>query len=52
MIYLEDALERNRKSNEPLFVKNLENVQGDERTVILISMTYGPQNVGGAVWSY
>lgn len=27
---------------EPLFVKNLENVQGDERDVILISCTYGP----------
>lgn len=27
---------------EPFFVKNLENVQGDERDVIMISMTYGP----------
>jgi very-short-patch-repair endonuclease len=27
--------------NEPLFVKNLENVQGDERDVILISIGYG-----------
>ena len=26
----------------PLFVKNLESVQGDERDVILISYTYGP----------
>ena len=26
----------------PVFIKNLENVQGDERDVILISMTYGP----------
>jgi very-short-patch-repair endonuclease len=26
---------------EPLFVKNLENVQGDERDYIFISMTYG-----------
>lgn len=27
---------------EPLFVKNLETVQGDERDVILFSVTYGP----------
>jgi very-short-patch-repair endonuclease len=29
---------------EPLFVKNLENVQGDERDFIFISMTYGPKS--------
>ncbi len=28
---------------EPVFVKNLENVQGDERDAILISLTYGPK---------
>jgi very-short-patch-repair endonuclease len=28
---------------EPVFVKNLENVQGDERDFIFISMTYGPK---------
>lgn len=33
----------------PVFIKNLENVQGDERDVILISMTYGPQQPGGRV---
>ena len=27
---------------EPVFVKNLETVQGDERDVILFSITYGP----------
>jgi len=31
---------------EPLFVKNLENVQGDERDVILFSVCYGPQADG------
>ena len=37
--HLEDiAYER----EEPLFVKNLENVQGDERDVILFSVCYGP----------
>ena len=32
---------------EPLFIKNLENIQGDERDVMLISCTYGPHTVGG-----
>jgi hypothetical protein len=48
-----DRLERRRRedpscepfftpdSHEPFFVKNLENVQGDERDVILISIGYG-----------
>ena len=30
------------KMIEPVFVKNLETVQGDERDVILFSITYGP----------
>lgn len=34
------------KSNEPLFVKNLENVQGDERDIILFSVGYGPDKSG------
>ena len=32
--------------NEPFFVKNLENVQGDERDVILISVGYGKDEHG------
>lgn len=32
--------------NEPLFIKNLENVQGDERDVIYFSITYGPDSAG------
>ncbi len=31
---------------EPLFIKNLENVQGDERDVILFSVCYGPDVAG------
>lgn len=31
---------------EPLFIKNLENVQGDERDVILFSVCYGPDSLG------
>ncbi|SEI82910.1 Superfamily I DNA and/or RNA helicase [Dyadobacter sp. SG02] len=34
------------ESKEPLFVKNLENVQGDERDVILFSICYGPNEEG------
>ncbi len=33
-------------SKEPVFVKNLENVQGDERDVILFSICYGPDAAG------
>lgn len=31
---------------EPIFIKNLENVQGDERDVILFSVGYGPDASG------
>lgn len=31
---------------EPLDIKNLETVQGDERDVILVSVTYGPDDQG------
>jgi len=31
---------------EPIFIKNLENVQGDERDIILFSMGYGPDKEG------
>nr|WP_244542145.1 AAA domain-containing protein [Azotobacter beijerinckii] len=44
---LQAAWERNQAQDEPLFVKNLENVQGDERDVIYISCTYGPVEAGG-----
>lgn len=39
----------NDSRGEPFFVKNLENVQGDERDIIMISMTYGPSQEGGRV---
>lgn len=44
-----DLIDQDQSKNESLFVKNLENVQGDERDVIYISMTYGPVEVGGKV---
>ena len=40
---LEDAA---YEREEPLFIKNLENVQGDERDVILFSVCYGPDKLG------
>ena len=43
----EKRLEREAyEREEPLFVKNLENVQGDERDVILFSICYGPDKLG------
>lgn len=40
---LEDAA---RQLEAPVFIKNLENVQGDERDVILFSVGYGPDQAG------
>lgn len=45
-----DAFLREGKS-EDVFVKNIENVQGDERDVILISVGYGPQEPNGRLSS-
>jgi very-short-patch-repair endonuclease len=59
-VAIEDELERRRRkgrdealdaflsadSPEPFFVKNLETIQGDERDVILLSVTYGPDADG------
>lgn len=36
-----EFLERHDKAGWPFFVKNLENVQGDERDVIFVSTTFG-----------
>ena len=38
-----------KSGQEKLFVKNLENIQGDERDVIFISCTYGPDKETGKV---
>ena len=46
----QEWLDKDAVRHESLFIKNLENVQGDERDVILISMTYGPQEPGGKVY--
>lgn len=44
--FVEKYLEKSREKSEPFFIKNLENVQGDERDVIFVSMTYGPNEQG------
>lgn len=46
--YLSNHLLEEKALNcaEPIFVKNLENVQGDERDVILFSVGYGPDKEG------
>ena len=55
---IEDLLDKEREAHpeiefafnpdnpDAVFVKNLETVQGDERDVILFSVTYGPDNTG------
>jgi very-short-patch-repair endonuclease len=55
---VEDLLEEARRDHpeidpyftdmvpEPVFVKNLENVQGDERDIIMLSVCYGPDEQG------
>ncbi len=50
---LQDRLEQDKdlaeaasEMHEPIFVKNLENVQGDERDIIFFSIGYGPDKDG------
>ncbi len=43
------AADAARPAVEQLFVRNLENVQGDERDVILLSVGYGPKEPGARV---
>ena len=48
--WLEKAFKKQENSEYPFFIKNLENVQGDERDVIFISTTYGPDQESGRVY--
>jgi very-short-patch-repair endonuclease len=41
-VLLASYLEKWESQSEPFFIKNLESLQGDERDVIFISTTYGP----------
>ncbi|MDI1267866.1 MAG: DUF3320 domain-containing protein [Polaromonas sp.] len=40
------------RPQEPLFIKNLENVQGDERDVIFFSITFGPDATGKTTMNF
>lgn len=40
------------QTGEKLFIKNLENVQGDERDVIFFSITYGPDVAGKVTMNF
>jgi very-short-patch-repair endonuclease len=44
--------ERHQGTLEPFAVKNLENVQGDERDVIFVGVTYGPDESGKLVQNF
>lgn len=44
-----DYVQRWEGGIEEFFIKTLENVQGDERDVIIVSTLYGPAEVGGKV---
>ena len=46
--YVDEWMEK-KDGLEAFFIKNLENVQGDERDVIFIGTVYGPEKPGGAV---
>ena len=47
--WLETAIKTTEDTEEPFFIKNLETVQGDERSVIMISTTFGPDVNTGIV---
>lgn len=46
---VEEYRKRYADTLEPFFIKNLENIQGDERDSIFISTVYGPETEGGKV---
>jgi very-short-patch-repair endonuclease len=48
-VLVDQYLEKVSNKGEEFFVKNLENVQGDERDFIFISMTYGREPGGSAM---
>jgi len=43
---IQEALEKEQITAKDLFVKNIENVQGDERDIIVFSMGYAPDEKG------
>ncbi len=61
---IEDLLDNERRNDpslesyfaetelEPVFVKNLESVQGDERDIMYFSITYGPDAAGNVAMNF
>lgn len=61
---IEDLLDEERRKDpaiepffaedllEPVFVKNLESVQGDERDIMYFSLTYGPDKTGAVSMNF
>ena len=61
---IEDLLDTERRNDpalesyfseselEPVFVKNLESVQGDERDIMYFSITYGPDAAGNVAMNF
>lgn len=61
---IEDLLDEERRKDpsiephfaetalEPVFVKNLESVQGDERDIMYFSITYGPDHAGAVSMNF
>ena len=47
-----DVAEIIKESNEPLFIKNLETVQGDERDVIILSLAYARDSSGRFLYNF
>ena len=44
--------EKAYQCDEPIIIKNLENVQGDERDIILFSIGYGPDKNGNVSMNF
>jgi superfamily I DNA and/or RNA helicase/very-short-patch-repair endonuclease len=49
-IHVANYLNHWKDNSEPFFIKNLESLQGDERDVIFISTTFGPDKLTGKVF--
>jgi hypothetical protein len=47
---INELISATEASNEPMFIKNLENVQGDERDIIIVSTTYGLERKSNQVF--
>src|SRR4051812_20633999 len=49
---IEDYIDNERSQYKNLFIKNLEEVQGDERDIIIFSIGYGPNKEGKTLLNF